>query len=58
MVEPFGTNSASVDMPIQKLFGATIAKFTASSDFVSQPGTCTIDLIEDDVAGDRFEAQT
>lgn len=53
-IEPFGSQSSSSDVPVQKLFGATVAKFNASTDFASQPGTCTITLVEDEVDGDRF----
>jgi hypothetical protein len=53
-IEPFGTQSSSSSVPVQKLFGATVSKFSASTDFASQPGSATITLIEDETDGDRF----
>jgi len=50
---PFGSGNSG-DIPVQSFFGATVSRFSSSADFASQPGTCSIDLIQDDVAGDVF----
>jgi hypothetical protein len=52
-IGPFGDGTSS-NVPVQKFMGATVAQFNCSADFASQPGSCTIDLVVDDVAGDVF----
>lgn len=46
-IQPFGSGLTS-DIPIQKYMGCTVAKFDCSADFASQPGSCSITLIQDD----------
>lgn len=52
-IEPFGTGDTS-DIPVQKFMGATVAKFNCSVDYASQPGSCSISLVQDDTDGDLF----
>ena len=52
-IRPFGSGNAS-DIPVQKFMGLSVSKFNCSADFASQPGSCSIDLVQDDVASDVF----
>lgn len=44
---PFGSGVES-DIPVQKFMGCTVSTFNCSADFASQPGSCTITLVQDD----------
>lgn len=52
-IKPFGTGATS-DIPVQKFMGATVATFNCSVDYASQPGSCSISLVQDDTDGDLF----
>lgn len=46
-IQPFGSGVSS-DVPVQKFMGCTVAKFDCSMDFASQPGSCTITIVQED----------
>ena len=52
-ITPFGSGITS-DIPVQNFMGASVVSFTCSADFTSQPGSCTIKLVQDDTNGDLF----